>query len=549
MAVRKHFTDSTTVVRKYRSSKHFTDSVTHARNAKIKVLSQSRQAHMDSVTNARKQFTDSLTAIRKFRTDSIKTIQKRRSDSLAVIKKYRVSKRFTDSVSIVRHDHMDSIKAAQQTFRDSIAAVRKHTLDSTKTVRKHFTDSVKTARTKFTDSIKIVRKTRADSLAKVKADKEKLAKAAEKKKEDAMKLKLELKMKQKHEKWTNKSMLKKKWSPVRRATQNSFTHYNYYYNANKKMDEALLNMQRTKKENYDSLIGLYPYDPNRDSSLLKADMDSIVHKVSVAIQIHDPRVKWSNDLYLLLGEAYYYKGNYDNASSAFRYIISTDEAAKKKAAAASGHSHSKDEPSIVEEEPKSRFDFLKHKSVHNESILWLARTFTESHQPENAESIMSLLESDAKLPADLKGRLAIERAFVFLAERNDLEASNQLAIAVEDDNLPVWLRTRAAFINGQLLQKMGDYTAAARAFERVLDFFPKLEMDFYTRKYIAFNELQAGNDVAMAMKPLKKVLNDAKYVTYYDQVYFVLGQLAVKANEPGRGSYLFYKKYKVTKGL
>jgi thioredoxin-like negative regulator of GroEL len=49
--------------------------------------------------------------------------------------------------------------------------------------------------------------------------------------------------------------------------------------------------------------------------------------------------------------------------------------------------------------------------VHNESILWLARTYTEAHQVENAEAILSLLESDAKLPDDLKGRLAIEKAF------------------------------------------------------------------------------------------------------------------------------------------
>ncbi len=532
IAVRKHFTDSTAAVRKFRSSKHYTDSVTHARNTKMNALKTSRQAHADSVKDARKKITDSLTAIRKSRTDSIRIIQKRRSDSLAVIKKYRSSKRYTDSVSFVRHERMDSIATAQQAFRDSVATVRKHSLDSTKTARKHVMDSVKTVRTKYLDSVKIVRKARADSFAKVKADKEKLAKINEKKKADATKLKLELKMKQKHEKWTNKSMLKKKWSPVRRATQNSFTHYNYYYNANKKMDEALLNMQRTKKENYDSLIGLYPYDPNRDSSLLKADMDSIVHKVSVAIQIHDPRVKWSNDLYLLLGEAYYYKGNYDNASIAFRYIISADEAAKKKAAAAAGKTHSKEEPSIVEEENKSRFDFLRHKSVHNESILWLARTFTESHQPENAESIMSLLESDTKLPEDLKGRLAIERAFVFLEEKNPVEASTQLAIAADDPNLQVWLRMRAAFLNGQLLQNMGDYTGAVASFEHVLTFFPKLEMDFYTRKFIAFDKLQSGGDVADAMRPLKKVLNDAKYVSYYDQVYFVLGQLAVKANEP-----------------
>lgn len=533
-AVRKHVTDSTAAIRKYHDSKHYKDSVSRARTTKTNAVKIARQSKMDSLKDARKQVTDSLAALRKAHTDSIKTVQKKRTDSLARIKKYKTSKRYADSVSVVRHERMDSIKEAQQHFRDSIATVRKHSLDSAKLSRKHITDSIKVVRTKYTDSLKIVRKARTDSLAKVKANKEKLAKANQKKKEDAMKLKLEIKMKQKHEAWSNKSMLKKKWSPVRRVTQNSFTHYNYYFNANKKMEEALLNMQRSRKENYDSLIGLYPFDPNRDSSLLSADMDSIVRKVSVGIQIHDPRVKWSNDLYLLLGEAYYYKGRYENASIAFRYIISSDEEEKKKKAAKNGYgnaSNSKEAPSILEEEKTSKLDFLKHKSVHNEAILWLARTYTESHHVENTESVLSLLESDAKLPDNLKGRMAIEKAFAYLAEKNDKEAATQLAIAVDDNNLPNWLRLRAAFLNGQLLQNMGDYTSAAGSFEKVLAYYPKIEMDFYSRKYIAYNRLLAGEDIAEAITPLKRILNDGKYVGYYDQVYYVLGKLAAKANE------------------
>ena len=533
-AVRKHITDSTGAIRKYHDSKHYKDSVTRSRTAKTNALKTSRQAKMDSLKDARKEMSDSLAALRKTRTDSIKTIQKRRSDSLAVIKKYKASKRYADSVSIVRHNRSDSIKTAQQNFRDSIATVRKHSLDSAKLSRKHIMDSTKVVRTKYIDSIKLVRKARTDSLNKVKANKEKLAKAKEKKKEDAMKIKLELKMKQKHEAWSNKSMLKKKWSPVRRWLQNSFTHYNYYYNSNKKMEEALQNMQRSRKENYDSLIGLYPFDPNRDSSLLKADMDSIVHKVSVGIQIHDPRVKWSNDLYLILGQAYYYKGSYENASIAFRYIISKDEEEKKKEAAKNGYgnySKTKEAPSILEEEKKSKLDFLKHKSVHNEAILWLARTYTESHHVENTESVLSLLESDAKLPENLKGRMSIEKAFAHLTEKNDRAAASELSIAMDDNNLPNWLRLRAAFLNGQILQNMGDYTGAANSFEKVLTYFPKIDMDFYSRKYIAYNRLLAGENIADAITPLKRILNDGKYVGYYDQVYFVLGKLAAKANE------------------
>ncbi len=541
---RKHITDSTASIRKYHDSKHYKDSVTRARTAKTNSLQKARQAHMDSLKDARKQQTDALTASRKAKTDSVKAVQKKRSDSLAKIKKYKTSKRYADSVAIVRHNHLDSIQTAQKASRDRMASIRKHSLDSTNKARKHSMDSLKTVRTKHMDSLKLLRKQHTDSLAKAKKAKEELAKAKEKKKEESMKLKLEIKMKQKHEAWSNKSMLKKRWSPLRRFTQNSFTHYNYYYNAKKKMDEALVNMQRSRKENYDSLIGLYPFDPNRDSTLLSSDMDTIVRKISIGIQIHDPRVKWSNDLYLLLGEAYYYRGRYDNASTAFRYIISKDEEKKKKEAAKNGYgkySSSKEEPSIMEEEKRSRLAFLKHKSVHNEAVLWLARTYTEAHEAENAESVLSLLDSDPNFPNDLKGRLAIEKAFAYLQEHNDRQASNQLSVAIDDDNLPYWLRMRAAFLNGQLLQNMGDHKEAAESFERVLTYYPKVEMDFYSRKYIAYNRLESGENVDAATRPLKRVLNDGKYVNFYDQVYYVLGSVAVKGNDNEKAITYFTK--------
>lgn len=541
--VRKFKTDSMAAVRKYHESKQYKDSVTRSRLAKTNALKTSRQGHTDSLQHARKHASDSLIAMRKFKTDSIKSVQKHRTDSLAAIKKYKTSKRYADSVSIVKHNHTDSIHHMQEFHRDSIAKVRKHTLDSSKVARKHVMDSVKMVRTRQLDSIKLVRKTKTDSLAKVKADKEKLAKAKQKKKEEQLKLKLELKMKQKHEAWSNKSMLKKPWSPPRRMLQNSFTHYNYYFNAKRKMEEAMANMQRGRKENYDTVIGMYPYDPNRDSSLLAADMDSIVHKISVGIQIHDPRVKWEGDMYLLLGEAYYYKGSYDNAATAFRYIIAQDEAAKKKNAGHQAYTapRSKDAPTIVQDEKKTTLGFLKHKSVHNESILWLARTYTEAHQVENGEMVLSLLESDTKLPDDLKGRLAAERAFADLAQGNYPEAAKQLAIVADDDNIEYWLRMRAAFIEGQLLQLMGDHKGAALCFEKVLGYYPKIEMDFYARKYMAFNQLQATGNAADAMRPLKKVLTDGKYVTYYDQVYYTLGQLAVKANKRDEAITYFSK--------
>src|SRR4030095_15111600 len=108
--------------------------------------------------------------------------------------------------------------------------------------------------------------------------------------------------------------------------------FNYYFNANRKMEEAEANMQRTSRDKWDGRIALFIFDPARASVVFSADMYSRIHKAALGIQIHDPRTKWGDDLYLLLGKAYYYKGDAENAANSFKYIVALREKEKADAA-------------------------------------------------------------------------------------------------------------------------------------------------------------------------------------------------------------------------
>lgn len=531
---RKRVADSFAAVRKYRESKHYKDSVASMRQNRLDSIKESRQKVFDSIRAERKRVTDSMVAARKKTTDSLRLIQKKRSDSLSAIRKYRESKRYKDSVALVRQIRLDSLRDARKAYNDSMVAARKKSLDSAAAVRKQYNDSVTASRKKFTDSLKAVRQVRADSLAKIRADREKLKKSQEKKSEEKMKLALELKIKKKREAWSNEKMLKKNWAFPRKFLQNTYTHYNYYFNTDKKMDEALENMQRINKEDYDSLLALFPFNPDRDSARLSADMDSIIQKASVGIQIHDPRTKWADDLYLLLGQAYYYKGNYSEAETAFRYIIAMNQRRKleeQKKAAAKKKPVSK-EVSVVSPDKKSALDFLKHKSVNNEAVLWLARTYTQANKENEAESILDLIESDKNLPDEIRGRLALEKAYLNLGRGNMNAASDNLRIVAEDQAMPTWVRTRAAYLNGQLLAQKGDHEAATRQFRMVVDFQPKIEMDFYARKNLAYSLIALGGNTEEAGEALSKMLKDGKYQPYYEQIYFTLGNLSAETNDP-----------------
>lgn len=529
-AARQKRTDSLAAIRKYKESKRFKDSVARSRQRRTDSVKLVRTRSLDSSRAVRQRSMDSAMAARKEVIDAMRAVQKRRTDSLGAIRQYKESKRYKDSVVVVRKMRMDSLKADRKVFNDSVAASRKRINDSATAVRKATMDSTMAVRKKNMDSITAVRKVRTDSLAKAKAARDKLKEIRLKEKEDKMKLAMELKIKKKQEAWTNEKMLKKRWSLPRQIFQNTYTRYNYYFNADRKMDEALDNMQRFRRENYDSLVALFPFDPDRDSTVLAPDMDSIIQKASVGIQIHDPRTKWADDLYLLLGQAYYYKGDYKNAAIAFRYIVSINDKYKKKSNARTSTASKAKGASIAEAEDKKLLDFLKHKTAHNEALLWLARTYTEGHQEGNAESVIDLLEADPNMPKSLKGRLALEKSYLYLSQGNISQATTQLTIVSSDSELPDWVRMRAAFLNGQLLQKQGKHKDAVVNYEQVLALNPKLEMDFYARRNLTYSLIESGGNQETTMAALKKVLNDGKYAPYYEQVYYMIGRLAANSN-------------------
>lgn len=526
----KRRSDSLNRIRKYRESKRYTDSVTRVRNQRLDSIRSSRQKVIDSARNARKLVIDSAIAARKKITDSSRAIVKRRSDSLAAIRKYRESKRFRDSVQVVRQSRLDSIKAVRKIFIDSITAVRKKTMDSLTKIRKARMDSLTAVRKARTDSLGKIRAARADSLAKKKELRDKELKAAQKRKEDKMKMAFELKIKKKQEAWSNEKMLKKKWRFPRRNFQNMFTRYNYYYNANRKMEEAVRNMQRRKKDDFEQRITLFPFDPNKDSTVFAADMDTIVRKASVGIQIHDPRAKWSDDLYLLMGQSYYYKGNYKMAESVFRYVIGMkntniykDVKKKPKPIAKDG--------SPLEKEKKGILSFLKHRSVHNDAVLWLTRTYTDSKRSSEAEAILDLLDASSGVSERMKGKIALERANLYIQQGATRAAGEQLAQVMRSKAIDNYTRQRASFLNGQLQMDLGMYDSAVIAFRKNVALHPAIDMDFYARKLMAGAISEGGGDAAQSVLAFRRLLKDAKYAPYYEQVYFILGRLSANAGQ------------------
>ena len=111
----------------------------------------------------------------------------------------------------------------------------------------------------------------------------------------------------------------KKWGFGRHAFQNMITHYNYYFNANQHLNEIVATAKAAHRDDYTKLLSFYNYDLNTTAQSA-ADIDSVIYHVTAGVLLHDLRNDWVDDLYFLLGKAYYYRKDFDSALIAFQYI-------------------------------------------------------------------------------------------------------------------------------------------------------------------------------------------------------------------------------------
>jgi len=110
-----------------------------------------------------------------------------------------------------------------------------------------------------------------------------------------------------------------KFSFLKKTFSSTFTHYNYYFNANQKFNEALEQAYSAQVDDYSQLISFYPYNLTA-SAQNTIVLDSVIHKATTGILLHDLRNNWVDDLFLLIGKSYFLKKQFDSAAITFQYI-------------------------------------------------------------------------------------------------------------------------------------------------------------------------------------------------------------------------------------
>jgi tetratricopeptide (TPR) repeat protein len=171
--------------------------------------------------------------------------------------------------------------------------------------------------------------------------------------------------------------------------------------------------------------------------------------------------------------------------------------------------------------------FLKHRPCYQEGMLWLARTHIERQHFGDAEDILVKLEKNPKTFKDIRAKVALAHAHLYLRQKKYDEAIPFLNAAIEQPNKK-YEKVRAAFILAQIQQMKGNTQDAFATYKKVPKFSPSYEMDFNARLNMAVNSSVGQEE---STKRLLELASDFKNKEYTDQIYFALAQISLKNKE------------------
>ncbi len=208
----------------------------------------------------------------------------------------------------------------------------------------------------------------------------------------------------------------KKFTLPRRFIQNTTTHYNFFFNANNKLNEIIDRAKEVHKDDYTQLLSFYNYDLN-ETAKDSVQLDSVIYKATSGIVLHDLRNDWADNLYLLWGAAHYLQKEFDSAYLTSQFI-NYAFAPKEKDGYYKYIGSGMDDNSAVSISTKEKESLPKkifsRPPSRNEAFIWQIRNFLAWEQYPEAASLIATLKADPAFPDRLRNDLDEVQALYFL---------------------------------------------------------------------------------------------------------------------------------------
>ncbi len=343
-------------------------------------------------------------------------------------------------------------------------------------------------------------------------------------------------------------MAEKKFNLYRRVVQNNFTHFNYYYNANNKINLVLERAKDAQQDDYSKLLSYYPYSLENTASQ-KTDLDSIILKATAGILLHDLRNDWIDNMYLLMGKAYFFRKDFDTAASTFQFI-NYNLFPRKKGEDGSRIVGSNEEAagntiSIANKEKQNILQKLAAKPPsRNDALIWMARTLIEQDELGDAASLISTLQNDPNLPKRLVDDLNDVNGYWFYKQGIYDSAAVYLEKGLTNAETKQDL-ARGEFLLAQLYEMKGKYDKASEYYTKASSHTTRALMDIHAQMNNAKMK-KSGNekDLDNGINNLLKLSKKDNFETYRDVIFYSAAELAMEKPDSNMAVDLFNKSLK-----
>jgi len=340
----------------------------------------------------------------------------------------------------------------------------------------------------------------------------------------------------------------KKFTLPRHFIQNTVTHYNYYFNANNKVNLVVEKSRIAHKDDYSKLLSFYPYELE-NTAQQKMDLDSVIYTCTAGILIHDLRNDWIDNMYLLIGKAYFYRKDFDSAQMTFQFINynlfprkkhEDDDKVIGTSAAAAGSSIS------IADKEKRKFvqRVMTLPPSRNDALIWLARTSIEQGEYGEAGGLISTLQQDPNLPKRLRNDLDEVASYLFFKQGGfDSSAAHlEKALSNAEDKED---KSRREYLLAQLFEMNHQYDKASVYYLKAAKHTVDPLMDIYARLNNA-KMLKGGSikEMDKTIDNLARMARKDKYDTYRDIMYYAAGQISLQKPDTTLALNYFHKSLK-----
>jgi len=287
-------------------------------------------------------------------------------------------------------------------------------------------------------------------------------------------------------------------------------HYNVYFNGEIKFNQAVEAYEKGIQNDFNKILPVLITPDEATSKGLTGQMDEVIKKASASIQLHNVGT-YTDDSYLLMGKAQFYKGDYFAALETFQYINSK----------------------------------YKNGDLVNIATAWIARCYDAMKKPGEAEAIMGLLINQInpmqfygrkKVPENLQNKavklkpehkvfIYAVAADIYLKQGKYNLAAQRLSEAVISTKVKPE-KIRYNYILGQLYLAMDSVPQAKPKFVKVTRLLAPYEFEFnallnLTRTYNPKDK----REVKQVKRSLKRMTKDDKNEGFYDQIYYELARV------------------------